>query len=81
MWLASRTDAFSTTGVRDPAGRSGRFAGHQIETRIRYWLIPETLRLEANGVLLLKGRFLENAPNAQRNGDARYFSLNLTANF
>lgn len=78
MWLASRTDAFSTTGVRDASGQSGRFAGHQIEGRIRYWLVPKRLRLEANGVLLMKGRFLETAPNAPRNGDTRYLSLNAT---
>lgn len=81
MWLASRTDGFSTTGVRDTSGNSGRFAGHQIEARARYWLIPKTLRAEANGVLLFKGRFLDTAPNAPQNGNTRYLSLNLTASF
>lgn len=81
MWLASRTDSFSTGGVRDAAGNSGRFAGHQIEARARYWLVPKTLRAEVNGLLLLKGRFLDTAPNAPRNGNTRYLSLNLTASF
>lgn len=81
MWLASRSDSFSTTGVRDAAGQSGRFAGHQVEARARYWLIPKTLRAELNGVLLVKGRFLEAAPNAPRNGNTRYLSFNLTASF
>ncbi len=81
MWLASRTDSFSTTNVRDAAGRSGRFAGHQVEARARYWLIPKTLRAEVNGLLLFKGRFLETAPNAPPNGTTRYLSLNLTSSF
>ncbi|CAN5177771.1 hypothetical protein BH10PSE12_BH10PSE12_20530 [soil metagenome] len=81
MWLASDEDGFSTTGVRDPAGRSGDFAGHQIEGRIRYWLLPRRLRAELNGVLLAKGRFLREAPNATPARWTRYGSFNLTASF
>jgi hypothetical protein len=81
MWLASRTDAFSTTGVRDTTGRSGRFAGQQIDARIRWWAVPDRLRLEADAVLLLKGRFLETAPNAPAGGNTRYVSLNVTTMF
>ncbi|MFC3098401.1 alginate export family protein [Alteraurantiacibacter palmitatis] len=81
MWLAERTDAFSTTGVRDPSGRSGSFAGHQIEGRVRWWLIPNLLRAEINGAWLGKGRFLEDAPNAPRTGNTRYVSIAVTAGF
>lgn len=81
MWLASRTDSFSTTGVRDPGGASGSFAGHQVEARFRYWLIPRFLRAELNAVALLKGRFLEDAPNAPDTGDTHYVATALTATF
>lgn len=81
MWLASRTDGFSTTGVRDPSGQSGRFAGHQVEARLRYWLVPSFLRAEVNGVWLAKGRFLRDAPNATRTGDTHYLTTGLTATF
>lgn len=81
MWLASRSDSFSTTGVRDAAGRSGSFAGHQIEGRIRYWLIPKMLRFEFDGVFLAKGHFLRSAPNAPTGRSTRYASFNLTAGF
>jgi hypothetical protein len=81
MWLASRTDSFSTTGVRDPSGNSGNFAGHQIEARFRYWLVPRFLRAELNALALLKGRFLETAPNAPDTGDTHYVSTALTATF
>lgn len=80
MWLASRFDSFSSTGVRDAAGRSGRFAGHQLDSRIRYKLLP-TVTLEADGVLLRKGGFLNAAPNAPAERWTRYLSLNLSAAF
>lgn len=81
MWLASRTDAFSTTGVRDSSGRSGNFAGHQVEARVRYWILPARLRFEFDGLLLAKGRFLQDAPNAPPAKWTRYTSFNLTASF
>ncbi|MGV3769057.1 MAG: alginate export family protein, partial [Sphingobium phenoxybenzoativorans] len=81
MWLAARSDAFSTTGVRDPSGAAGRFAGYQAEGRLRLWLIPRFLRSELNAVWIAKGRFLRSAPNAPRTGDTRYLSLALTAAF
>jgi hypothetical protein len=81
MWLADRTDSFSTTGVRDASGQSGSFAGHQVEGRVRYWLVPGFLRGEVNAIWLGKGRFLRTAPNAPQTGDARYLSTVLTATF
>jgi hypothetical protein len=80
LYLASRTDAFSTIGVRDASGNSGRDAGQQLDLRVRYWVVPKQLRFELDTVLLLKGRFLEEAPNA-RPGDTRFYSLNLTYSF
>lgn len=79
LWLASGIDAFSSTGVRDATGRSGRFAGHQLDARLRYWLLPRRLRFELDAVILAKGRFLRTAPNAQPEATTRYLSLNLTA--
>ncbi|WP_457309849.1 alginate export family protein [Sphingomonas sp. UYAg733] len=81
LWLASRYDAFSTSGVRDATGASGSYAGRQFEGRIRWWAIPKRLQLEASGALLDKGRFLKNAPNAPVGGDTRYLSLNASAFF
>ncbi len=81
MWLAAREDSFSTTGVRDPSGRSGRFAGTQIEGRVRYWIVPERLRAEVNGVWLDKGRFLRRAPNAPATGDSRFLAMSVIRSF
>lgn len=81
LWLESRSDSFSTTGVRDVSGRSGRFAAHQIDLRTRYWLVQDALRLEIDGVYLAKGRFLLTAPNISSARDTAYLSLNATAFF
>lgn len=81
IWLVEATDAFSTTGVRDASGRSGHFAGHQLDGRVRWWLVPQRLRGELNAVWLGKGRFLETAPNAPRSGNTRYVSVAVTTVF
>jgi len=76
MWLAARSDSFSSTGVRDASGRAGDFAGHQFDGRVRY-RVSKAVRLEADAVLLAKGRFLRDAPNAPPGRWTRYGSLNL----
>jgi hypothetical protein len=81
MWLAADEDSFAGTAVRDGSGRSGDFAGHQLEARLRYWLIPARLRFEFDGLLLAKGRFLRDAPNAASGRWTKYGSFNLTASF
>jgi len=81
LWLASATDAFASTGVRDASGRSGDYAGTQFDMRARYWLIPKALRGEINLDYLAKGRFLKTAPNAPATGDTRYAAVSVTAFF
>ena len=81
LWLADRHDAFATTGIRDASGASGSFAGHQLEGRLRWWVVPKQLRFEFDGAYLAKGRFLKTAPNAASTQDTRYASFNLTATF
>lgn len=81
FYLDEATDAFASTRVQDPDGLSGRFAGDQIDTRVRYWLRPNKLRFEADYVLLAKGRFLREAPNTGSTGDTHYMSMNLTYMF
>ncbi len=80
MWLAVREDSFSSTGVRDVGGQAGRFAGTQFDGRVRHLLRP-WLRAELDAVLLAKGRFLRDAPNAPAGRWTRYISTNLTATF
>lgn len=80
-WLDEATDKFAKTGVVDPAGNSGIYAGTQITARVRHWLVPDRYRLEAGGAYFDKGEFLRTAPNAPDNGDTRYGYVALTASF
>jgi hypothetical protein len=80
-WLDKRRDFFSTSGVRDATGRSGRFAGHLLDSRVRYWAIPQKLRIEVNATRLLKGGFYARAPNSPGTGDATYLAVGLQAFF
>lgn len=80
-WLDSATDSFASTGVRDASGASGKFGGHQIEARARYWVVPKLLRLDVGGAALLNGRFLKRAPNSNGFGDTLYTYADLTATF
>jgi len=81
LWLAEATDSFAGSGVRDASGGSGRFAGQQLDARVRTWIVPQRLRFEVDGVWLAKGHFLREAPNAPQDGDTTYLSLNLMASF
>lgn len=81
VWLASPTDAFANSGVRDPSGAAGDHVGTQIDGRVRYWLAPGRLQLGAGFAVLLKGRFLRDAPNAPATGDTHYGFTDLTVSF
>lgn len=70
--LESATDSLANSGVRDAAGLSGDHAGVQIEARYRRWLVKDSLRLSLGAATVLAGGFLENAPNATRQGDPIY---------
>lgn len=81
LLLASSTDSFAATSVRDSTGASGRDAGSQVEGRVRHWIIPKKLRVEAGAAWLGKGRFLSDAPNAPDTGDMTFGYLTLSTFF
>jgi hypothetical protein len=35
-WLASGTDRWNTTGLRDASGASGTYLGHEFDVRVRF---------------------------------------------
>jgi hypothetical protein len=79
--LDEARDTFARTGVRDPAGASGRDGGEQLELRARYWLVPAKLRVEFGAAWFRNGRFLETAPNATREGNTTFWYSDLTYRF
>lgn len=80
-WLDARRDVFSRSGVADPSGESGRFAGQQVDTRARYWIVPDLLRWEFGATLFLEGKFMRHAPNATGNGDPVFFYSDILLTF
>jgi hypothetical protein len=81
FWLASKTDAWTTTGVRDPSGDSGSYIGSQIEFRVRFRPLPGNLLLELGYAHLFAGRFIREAPNASHRGDSNYVYTQAAINF
>lgn len=72
LLLASKRDAWTTSGLRDPSGNSGRFLGQQLEARVRWDVIPINLRLESGVAHLFAGDFVTSAPNTTGQGDVTY---------
>lgn len=81
IWLDTIHDGFSGLDLRDPTGTRGRFAGHQVEARVRYWVVPKLARLDTGFAYLAKGRLLREAANVRSREDTRYGYADLTFTF
>jgi hypothetical protein len=81
LWAASATDSFSTTGVRDPTGASGRFAGAQLEGRARHWLKKDRLLLDTSFAILFRDGLLMDAPNAPPGRTLLYLAPAMVVSF
>lgn len=79
--LDSATDSFANSNVRDPSGASSDDVGTQIELRYRRWLVPDSLRLQVGGAAVIKGEFLDSAPNSTGTGDTLFGYTDLTWSF
>ena len=79
--MADENDRFDRGRRSDPAGQSGSFAGHYLQARARYWIVPKSVRLDFGGAALFEGEFLEDAPNATGNGDSVYGYADITWQF
>ena len=63
VWLAQARDAWTTTGVVDLDGLSGKHLGHQIEGRFRWQILPANMSFETGFAHLWLGDFPKHAPN------------------
>ena len=79
--LASSRDAWVVARIQDRTGRSGRFIGHTLDARLRYWLAPDTVRLEVGASALLPGRFAREAPNAAGEGTTTFGYVQIVRTF
>lgn len=71
-WLASETDAWTTSGVRDVDGAAGSYVGNQVEAWIRWRPLEDGIAIEAGAARLFAGEFMDDAPNANGEGDVTY---------
>ena len=79
--LASETDSWVIARLRDPTGQSGDFIGHTLDARARYWVVPDSLRLELGASGLIYGEFPKNVPGGP-GGDGTLFGyVQLTFTF
>jgi hypothetical protein len=79
--LASDTDRWRRAGLRDVTGASGDHVGQVIDSRLRWWIAPDTYRLEAGAAVLFKGEFATDAPGAPADGNSVYSYVMLTRYF
>lgn len=75
-FLASDTDSWVIARRRDVTGQSGDFIGHVLDARARYWVIPDSLRLEIGASALVYGEFAETVPDGP-GGDGTLFGYTM----
>ena len=80
-WLASKSDSWALSRVRDATGSSGNHVGTMVEGWIRWEAIPGNLFLDTGYAHLFDGEFMDNAPNSPGQGDSEYFYLQATVKF
>lgn len=77
-YLASDTDSWVIARRRDPAGQSGDFIGHTLDGRARYWVVPDSLRLEIGASALVYGAFAKDVPDGPEGDGTLFGYLQLT---
>lgn len=71
--LESATDRWRQARLVDPTGASGSYIGTNVDSRLRYWIVPKKVRFEVGASILFKGRFTLTAPGAVANTDDTYY--------
>ena len=80
-YLESPTDTWVIAKRQDSTGAAGDFIGHVLDARARYWLIPDSVRLEFGASALLGGKFVRDAPDAPQNDDTMFGYLQASVTF
>jgi len=79
--LAAARDSWVVARLRDPQGTSGRFLGHAVDGRIRYWLLPDQLRAEIGGSALFRRGFAKRVTDGPGDGTSSYGYVQVTLQF
>lgn len=78
--LAAERDSWTAGGVRDASGASGDHVGQHLEARLRWDVMPRSVRLECGGAFLFAESFLDRAPNGSGR-DSSYGYLEVSWRF
>ncbi|MEZ4820459.1 MAG: alginate export family protein [Bdellovibrionota bacterium] len=62
FWLASKKDAWTTSGLQDVTGNSGSFVGHLLETNAQWQILPKNMSFHTGIAFLVPGEFMKNVP-------------------
>ena len=60
FWLADKDDIWTVAGIGNVPGRSATHIGTQIDSRLRFELVPGNIRLEAGAAYLFAGSLMDN---------------------
>ena len=58
-WLASSTDSWTTTGLRDETGKATSYLGNQLEAKIIWDPLPYSLRFEFGAAYLFTSDYIK----------------------
>lgn len=79
-WLASAHDGWTVARIVDRTGRSGTFIGQVIEARVRCFVLPQQVSVEAGAMALLRGEFAQRAPGGRKDTPAHLY-VQVTSTF
>jgi hypothetical protein len=79
--LASPTDGWVGTGLRDASGSAGRSLGGQLEAAVVWDILPQRLSLDIGFAALNFGRFATQTLGPIQHDDPRYYYAALTTRF
>ena len=77
FWLASDDDAWTTARISNTATQSENYIGTQIETRLRWDILPGNVRLEAGAAHIFAGDLMQSAGKS----DSSYFYTQASFSF
>jgi hypothetical protein len=77
FWLASEDDAWTSARIGNTAGQSVNYIGTQVETRLRWDVVPGNLRFEAGAAHIFAGDLMDNAGKT----DTGYFYTQASLSF
>lgn len=81
FWLASKRDVWTTSGWQSGIEESGRDLGQQVEARVRWQVVPESVQVEIGVTQQFGGDYVDRLRGGSEGGDATYSYLQMKVSF